>query len=81
MPKSAELKHVNSLNFMNLNPDEAYTKGSDYPLEEATITLDYILAGPAYYAFDPYLAKDTTNVISSLRIIVLKGLANLYGVN
>jgi endonuclease/exonuclease/phosphatase family metal-dependent hydrolase len=58
MPTSPEIGSIQRMNFIDLNPNKASgTKGKGVPLKKATITLDYIFAGPAYYALDPYFVR------------------------
>ncbi|MFH1464991.1 MAG: endonuclease/exonuclease/phosphatase family protein [Pseudomonadota bacterium] len=55
LPGSHEVRYLESLNFVDLNPRKgAGTKRSGVT-GPATLTLDYIFAGPAYVAFDPYV--------------------------
>lgn len=55
MPNSPEISSIQGMNFIDLNPNKGSgTKGKGVPIKKATITLDYIFAGPAYYALDPY---------------------------
>ncbi|HLO34279.1 MAG TPA: endonuclease/exonuclease/phosphatase family protein [Anaerolineales bacterium] len=57
MPSAPEIKALEGANFIDLNPAKGTgTKGTTVPIEKATITLDYLFAGPAYYSIDPYLA-------------------------
>jgi endonuclease/exonuclease/phosphatase family metal-dependent hydrolase len=58
MPNSPELGSIQRMNFIDLNPNKGSgTKGKGVLLKKATITLDYIFAGPAYYALDPYFVR------------------------
>ncbi len=58
VPSSSEIKKIKRMNFIDLNPNKGSgTKGKGFPVSKATITLDYIFAGPAYFAIDPYLIK------------------------
>jgi endonuclease/exonuclease/phosphatase family metal-dependent hydrolase len=58
MPNSPEISNIQRMNFIDLNPNKGSgTKGKGVPIRRATITLDYIFAGPAYYALDPYFVK------------------------
>jgi endonuclease/exonuclease/phosphatase family metal-dependent hydrolase len=60
MPSAPEIKALEQANFIDLNPGKGSgTKGTTVPIEKATITLDYLFAGPAYYSIDPYLAMQT----------------------
>jgi endonuclease/exonuclease/phosphatase family metal-dependent hydrolase len=57
-PESAEIRHLKDMNFIDLNPNKGSgTKSKGMPIEAATITLDYIFAGPAYFALDPYIVN------------------------
>jgi endonuclease/exonuclease/phosphatase family metal-dependent hydrolase len=57
-PNSPEIGGIQRMNFIDLNPNKASgTKGKGVPIQRATITLDYIFAGPVYHALDPYLVK------------------------
>jgi len=61
MPQSSEIAAMEQMNFIDLNPHKGSgTKGSTVPIETATIALDFLFAGPAYYSLDPYLAKIAT---------------------
>ena len=61
MPSAPEIKSLERINFIDLNPAKgAGTKGTGFPIKQATITLDYLFAGPAYYSIDPYLAVHAT---------------------
>ncbi len=63
MPSSPEIIGMKGVNFIDLNPNKGSgTKGSSVPILEATITLDYLFAGPAFYSLDPYLAELGLNV-------------------
>jgi len=56
MPLSPEIMGLVQRNFIDLNPAKGGgTKGREVPIKCATITLDYLFAGPAYYALDPYV--------------------------
>jgi endonuclease/exonuclease/phosphatase family metal-dependent hydrolase len=58
MPSSPEIRSIQSMNFIDQNPNKGSgTKGKGVRPERATITLDYIFAGPAYYALDPYFVE------------------------
>jgi endonuclease/exonuclease/phosphatase family metal-dependent hydrolase len=62
MPNAPEIKALERMNFIDLNPTKGSgTKGTTVPVERATITLDYLFAGPAYFSIDPYLAIQATN--------------------
>lgn len=56
LPESAEINFLKKMNFIDLNPNKGDgTKGTSVPINKGTITLDYIFAGPSYYALDPYI--------------------------
>jgi endonuclease/exonuclease/phosphatase family metal-dependent hydrolase len=58
MPGSPEIRKLARMNFIDLNPNKgAGTKSSSFPVEKATITLDYIFAGPAYHALNRYAVE------------------------
>jgi len=62
MPLSPEISAMGQMNFIDLSPHKGPgTKGDHVPIVDATITLDYLFAGPAYYSLDPYLAKIATD--------------------
>lgn len=61
MPSAPELRMLKDMNFIDLNPNKGSgTKGKGIPLKKATITLDYLFAGPAYYSIDPFIATKVT---------------------
>ena len=57
-PESDELTKIRRMNFMDLCGDAkgTGTKRSKYD-HQASITVDYIFAGPQYFAFDPHLVR------------------------
>lgn len=62
MPSAPEINASRRMNFIDLNEEKGSgTKGTTVPIVNATIPLDYLFAGPAYYSIDPYLAKQATN--------------------
>lgn len=59
VPESPEIRKIERMNFINLNPNMGKgTKGTGFPAVEPAITVDYIFAGPAYFALDPYEVKE-----------------------
>ncbi len=58
IPTSPEIVAMKQPNFIDLNPNKGGgAKGTTVPIEAASITLDYLFAGPAFYSIDPYLAE------------------------
>lgn len=58
IPESVEIERIKRMNFIDLTPDKGTgTKASGLRATKASITLDYIFAGPNYKALDPYLAN------------------------
>ncbi|MBN1287054.1 MAG: endonuclease/exonuclease/phosphatase family protein [Anaerolineae bacterium] len=58
VPDSAEIRTLQAMNFLDLHPHKgAGTKGVGLAPSEATITVDYIFAGPKYVALNPFIAE------------------------
>lgn len=58
LPDAPEIRKLERMNFIDLNPNKGGgTKGKGFPVETATIAVDYIFAGPAYYALDPFQVR------------------------
>lgn len=60
---SSEIQKIERMNFLDIVPTKGTgTKKKGLEASEATITLDYIFAGPKYIAFDPdYVQKGIKN--------------------
>lgn len=54
---SLEIEKIKRLNFLDLCPDKGSGTKRKKSCRNAALTLDYIFAGPAYYAFDPHAVK------------------------
>ncbi|MCG6878877.1 MAG: endonuclease/exonuclease/phosphatase family protein [Deltaproteobacteria bacterium] len=54
---SLEIAKIKRLNFLDLCPDKGTGTKRGKRGQKAVLTLDYIFAGPAYYAFDPQTVK------------------------
>ncbi len=54
---SLEIARIKRLNFLDLCPDKGTGTKRGKNGKNAALTLDYIFAGPAYYAFDPQAVK------------------------
>jgi endonuclease/exonuclease/phosphatase family metal-dependent hydrolase len=54
---SLEIEKMKRLNFLDLCPDKGSGTKRGKNGRSAALTLDYIFAGPAYYAFDPRKVK------------------------
>ncbi len=57
LPWSHEVRYLEGMNFVDLNPSKGSGSKRSGTSGPATLTLDYIFAGPAYLAFDPYVLE------------------------
>jgi endonuclease/exonuclease/phosphatase family metal-dependent hydrolase len=54
-PASQEYKAIQDLNFMDVVPHKGAGTKAPGPGNPATLTLDYVFAGPAFIALDPLI--------------------------
>lgn len=54
---SLEIEKIKCLNFLDLCPEKGSGTKRKKSRRNAALTLDYISAGPVYYAFDPHAVK------------------------
>jgi endonuclease/exonuclease/phosphatase family metal-dependent hydrolase len=58
IPESPEVRRIQQLNFLDLNPSKgAGTKAKGIG-QRPTLAVDYIFAGPEFVAFDPFLGRE-----------------------
>lgn len=57
-PQSPEVAKIQSLGFLDLNPNKGTGTRTNVPGQEATATLDYIFAGPQYTATIPVIIRE-----------------------
>jgi endonuclease/exonuclease/phosphatase family metal-dependent hydrolase len=58
VPQSHEVAKIQSMGFLDLNPNKGTGTRANVPGQAATVTLDYIFAGPQYASTTPYIIRE-----------------------